>query len=105
MRNGILHATILALLVAADTAAAQTTVPTPAPPGSLEAPPERIEPQPPIGAPTPEKSLSEALKDTGGVIKPPPGMDPGIVEPTPDPRRFPTPVVPPGTVTPQTAPK
>lgn len=73
------------------TVSAQEVQPRPAPPGSLEAPPERIEPAPDPGSGT----LSDQLEESRGVIKPPQGVDPGIIERPPDPSRFPTPVIPP----------
>jgi hypothetical protein len=42
-----------------------------------------------------EKSLSDKLDESGGVIKPPPGVDPEIVKPAPVPRPNSTPVIPP----------
>jgi hypothetical protein len=77
--------------------------PNPAPPGTLEAPPERIEPERPVGEGG--ETLGEKLTRTRGVIKPSPGIDPGLVEQPPDPTRFPTPVIPPGTTAPQGAPR
>jgi hypothetical protein len=79
--------------------------PPPAPPGSLESVPEQIEPGPPIGSPEEGETLSDRLEESGGVIKPPPGVDPGLVEEPPDPGLFPTPVIPPGTQTPEAAPR
>jgi hypothetical protein len=81
---------ILALAAGLGAASAQEVQPRPAPPGSLEALPERIEPDP-----NGEDTLSEELEESRGVIKPPPGVDPGIVERPPEPSRFPTPVIPP----------
>jgi hypothetical protein len=97
---------LLALLVMADAMAAQEQPPVAPPPaGSLEAPPERIEPEVPIGEPAPGESLSDRLEESRGVIKPPRNIDPGLVEEPPDPQRFPTPVIPPGATTPETAPR
>jgi hypothetical protein len=79
--------------------------PPPTPPGSLESVPEEIEPGPPVGSPEGGETLSEQLEESGGVIKPQPGLDPGLVEETPDPGLFPTPVIPPGTQTPQAEPR
>lgn len=42
-----------------------------------------------------DKSLSDKLDASGGVIKPPPGVDPEIVKPAPVPRPNSTPVIPP----------
>lgn len=93
----------LACATCAAPIAAQEVAPNPAPPGTLEAPPERIEPGPPVGQGG--ESLGEALTRSRGVIKPPPGIDPGLVEEPPPPSRFETPVIPPGAVTPETAPR
>jgi hypothetical protein len=79
--------------------------PPPTPPGSLESVPEQVEPGPPIGAPEGGETLSEELEESGGVIKPTPGLDPGLVEEPPDPSLFPTPVIPPSTQTPEAAPR
>jgi hypothetical protein len=43
----------------------------------------------------PKKSLSDKLDASGGVIKPPPGVDPEIVKPAPVPQPNSTPVIPP----------
>jgi hypothetical protein len=43
----------------------------------------------------PEKNLSEKLDASGGVIKPPPGVDSEIVKPAPVPQPNSTPVIPP----------
>jgi hypothetical protein len=79
--------------------------PAPIPPGSLESVPEQVEPGPPIGAPEGGETLSEQLEESRGVIKPTPGLDPGLVEEPPDPSLFPTPVIPPSTQTPEAAPR
>jgi hypothetical protein len=42
-----------------------------------------------------EKNLSDKLNSSGGVIKPPPGVDPEIVKPAPVPEPNSTPVIPP----------
>lgn len=48
------------------------------------------------GAPEKEgRSLSDKLDEGGGVIKPPLGMDPGIIAPAPVPHPNSTPVIPP----------
>lgn len=75
----------LALAFAAPAALAQEpTVPADPPPaGSPDVVPERIEPQRPIGPP-PEESLTDRLERTDGVIRPPPAVDPEMVEPPPD---------------------
>ena len=96
-RNGIRETALLALLAAAGPAAAQSTPATPAPPGTLEAPAEKIEP-PAGGA---GDNLSDHLKESQGVIRPPANVDPGAVEPTPPAGQFPTPVIPPPAPAPQ----
>ena len=60
-----------------------------------EAPPERIEPDRPIGSPDAGGSLSDELSRSGGVITPPQGVDPGMVQPPPDAGTARTPVIPP----------
>ena len=107
MTSGTLNRVVLtlALLCAAATdALAQVEAPAPTP-GSPEAVPEKIEPERPIGEPGAGESLSEQLEETRGVITPPKGIDPGVVEPTPDPGLFPTPVIPPAAVTPGAEPR
>ena len=42
-----------------------------------------------------DKNLSDKLDASGGVIKPPPGVDPQIVKPAPVPEPNSTPVIPP----------
>ncbi len=65
--------------------AQEPTVPADPPPaGSPQVVPEKIEPQRPIGPPPQTDSLSEDLSETNGVIQPPKGIDPGLVEPPPD---------------------
>lgn len=53
------------------------------------------------GQPCP--SLSDKLDETGGVVRPPQGVDPGIHQDAPDPMPGTTPVIPPGTIAPQPA--
>jgi len=53
------------------------------------------------GRPCP--TLSDKLDETGGVVRPPPGVDPGIHRPAPDPMPGTTPVIPPGAIAPQPA--
>jgi hypothetical protein len=67
------------------------------PPGDIRtAPPEKIEPGPPIGSPESGETLGEQLDRTDGVIHPPKGIDPGLVEPPPlPPANTPMPVIPP----------
>jgi len=45
-----------------------------------------------------EKTLSDKLDASGGVITPPPGVDPEIVKPAPVPEPNSTPVIPPSGV-------
>lgn len=61
-------------------------------------PPERVAPS----SPNISKSLRRA---EGGVLHPPENVDPGIQRPTPNPRQFPMPVVPPGGANAPTVPK
>lgn len=96
---------ISAFLTLPGSLAAQETSPTPAPPGSLESPPEQVEPGPPVGSPGSGETLGETLNETRGVIRPPQGVDPGIIERPPPPQQFNTPVIPPSTVTPETQPQ
>lgn len=106
MMKDVLGGGLLTFLALTGPVAAQDQPPvTPPPPGSLEAPPERIEPDAPIGEPAPGESLSDRLEENRGVIEPPRNVDPGLVEEPPDPERFPTPVIPPGTTAPQEAPR
>jgi len=70
-------------------AQAQTTTPGtgggPTPP-SQPTPEGRLQTQPPpIGA----------APRSNGVVHPPPGIDPGMSKPPPNPQAFPTPIVPP----------
>ncbi len=46
-------------------------------------------------------TLSDKLGTTGGIIRPPSGVDPDIAVPAPDPMPGTTPVIPPGAVPPQ----
>ena len=95
-----------ALAVGLDAGAAWAQAnPPPTPPGSLESVPEEVQPGPPVGSPESGETLSEQLEESRGVIKPQPGMDPGLVEKPPDPGLFPTPVIPPSTQTPQAEPR
>ncbi len=73
------------LLAGAPGMAQEPTVPADPPPaGSQEVVPEKIEPDRPIGEPPPGETLSDELSRTGGVIRPPAGVDPELVEPPPD---------------------
>ena len=93
-------ATVLIGLVGANAVLAQATVPADPPPaGTPEVVPEKIEPNRPIGPPPPgspaqAESLSDELSRTDGVIKPPPAVDPEMVEPPPDGGSARTPVIP-----------
>jgi hypothetical protein len=84
-------------LLASGPALAQATVPADPPPaGSPEVVPEQIEPDRPIEAPPAEgESLTDELTRTRGIIEPPQGVDPEIVEPPPDGGAAVTPVIPP----------
>jgi hypothetical protein len=55
--------------------------------------PEKIEPAPRDG--NAQKSLSDELDATGGVIRPPSGVDPEIQAPAPEPNPGTMPVIPP----------
>lgn len=94
---------ILTTLAVPGAVLAQETAP--APPGTLDSPPEQIEPGPPVGSPGSGETLGEALGESRGVIQPPAGVDPGMVEPTPPAGQFPTPVIPPSSVTPEAQPR
>ncbi|MGD9512115.1 MAG: hypothetical protein AB7X49_26620, partial [Geminicoccaceae bacterium] len=74
----------------------QPTVPADPPPaGSPGVVPEKIEPPPQAGRPDGEGNLTEELAPTGGVIKPPERVDPGMVAPPPDNGAAVTPIIPP----------
>jgi hypothetical protein len=76
------------LLATSATLAQEPTVPADPPPaGSPQVVPEKIEPDRPIGGPPPPppgETLSDELSRTNGVIQPPKGVDPEMVEPPPD---------------------
>lgn len=97
----LLVAAILASLAAVAPLHAQPAVPAdPAPVGSPDVLPEKIEPDRPIGEPPPtdapqSETLSDELSRTGGVIEPGPNLDPEMVEPPPDGGAATTPVIPP----------
>lgn len=84
-------------------AIAQTAKP-PVTPDPRRTIPEQIEPQNPQDQSDPESpgTLSERLRENQGVIEPPPGSDPGIEAPAPDPTPGTTPVIPPSAVEPET---
>lgn len=97
-KNAVLWAACLALT--AGPAIAQTA---PGAPGSNQAIPEKQ--APPLQNTPPEsglktgRSLSQQLDASGGVIKPPSGVDPEMTKPAPDPNPNSTPVIkPPGTL-------
>jgi hypothetical protein len=92
---------LLLLTVAAALQAGVGFAQAPAAPGSNQAIPEKIRPDPktvpqeePLSSGRSE-SLSEKLDKSGGVLKPKPGVDPGIVKPAPVPEPNSTPVIPP----------
>ncbi len=85
-------------LRAAD-APAQTA---PGDPAGNQTIPEKVRPDAPPGSAQDGsgvdnhgKNLSDKLDASGGVIKPPPGVDPEIVKPAPVPQPNSTPVIPP----------
>jgi hypothetical protein len=74
--------------------AQQRQGPSPLPP----APPERIEPEPRQrggAAGAPQTGLDGTTPPRGGVVRPPPGVDPGIQAPVPAPDPGTTRVIPP----------
>ena len=76
----------------------QATIPAQPPPaGTPSAPPEIIEPAPqPPPPPAEAPTATEKLQQSDGVIKPPQGVDPGIVKPPPpDADAAKMPVIPP----------
>jgi hypothetical protein len=91
---------VAAIGFAGGTSLAQTA---PGAPGGNQVIPEKVAPPvtEPNGVPLAtgrSESLSQKLDSSGGVIKPKPGVDPGIVKTAPDPEPNSTPVVrPPGT--------
>jgi hypothetical protein len=97
VKSSILLATCFAL--AGGAVFAQTA---PGAPGSNQTIPEKeAAPSPPTRSDsevTSGRSLSQKLDASGGVIKPPSDVDPGISKPAPDPNPNSTPVIkPPGT--------
>jgi hypothetical protein len=94
---------MLAGLFAAQTGVSQTTAPQSdavPPPGSLDAPPEKVEPGRPIAPGTADPgadkgTLSDQLNKSGGVIQPPPAPDPGMTRTPPNQGATQTPVMPP----------
>ena len=65
------------------------------PAGSSNAPPEKIEPQRPIGQAPDQGSLSDQLNKSNGVIAPDPGPDSDMTRRPPDRGTAKTPVIPP----------
>ena len=99
MKSLILLAAAAALQ--ASTASAAFAQTEPGAPGSNQAIPEKLRPDPksspqsePLSSGRSE-SLSDKLDKSGGVIKPKPGVDPGIVKPAPVAEPNSTPVIPP----------
>jgi hypothetical protein len=91
----ILLSSLLVPAASGQTSAPQTDAIPPA--GSLEAPPEKIEPQRPIdpgAAPAPGAGTEE-LGRSGGVLQPPPTPDLGMTREPPDQGTATTPVIPP----------
>ncbi|MHB2168435.1 hypothetical protein [Alsobacter sp. R-9] len=91
----------LAALIAAAAAATAATAQTPARPPVLpqepdprKTVPEKVDP-PLTREDDTTGTLSDKLKDSKGVIKPPPNMDPEIRVPAPVPNPGTTPVIPP----------
>lgn len=76
-------------------AATPSSAQVPAEPDPGQVPPDRIAPSPPGSG---DGSLSEQLDATDGVIRPPAGIDPGLVEPPP--AGGATPVIPPSVIPP-----
>ncbi|WP_181708533.1 hypothetical protein [Chthonobacter rhizosphaerae] len=105
MRHSILSAALAAaVLTSAGSAAIAQATPETDPPAvgtdqdTIQTPPERVCTDEATGAPEPCDTLSEQLDATGGVIAPPPGIDPEITAPAPDPMPGTTPVIPPSAV-------
>ena len=67
----------------------------PPPAGTPTAPPEIVEPAPRPAPPAEAPAGTEQLQRSDGVIKPPQGVDPGIVKPPPDGGAAKMPVIPP----------
>ena len=86
---------LLPLALAFDPALAQTPPSTEPPPQGTTAPPEKIEPGPPIGSPGSGENLGDELTRSRGVIAPPQGVDPGLVKEPPPTGATPMPVIPP----------
>jgi hypothetical protein len=90
---------LLAMLAVAASGAVHAQEPAvpadPPPAGSPEVVPEKIEPQRPADQGNGQENLTEELAPTGGVLKPPEQVDPGMVAPPPDGGAAVTPVIPP----------
>lgn len=97
VERGLMLATAAWLLLAAGTVSAQTpaTPEVPPPPLGPDAPPEQIEPDRPIGGPDSGATLSDQLSKSDGVITPPKGVDPGMVQPPPPDAAGTMPIIPP----------
>ena len=89
---------LAALAVAASGAVHAQEPAVPADPphaGSPEVVPEKIEPRPPADPGNGQENLTDEMAPTGGVLKPPEQVDPGMVAPPPDGGAAVTPVIPP----------
>ncbi|MCP8938789.1 hypothetical protein NK718_09710 [Alsobacter sp. SYSU M60028] len=99
VRSAWLAAAWLSLALAGGPALAQdaTQPPTlPVQPGNPQTTiPEKVDPKAVPKGETTGSTLSEQLKDSKGVIKPPPGVDPEIHVPAPEVGRMPV-IPPPG---------
>ncbi|WP_395665932.1 hypothetical protein [Methylocella sp.] len=90
-----LAASLALFAFAPGAAQAQTAPGAPGTPNALpqkQAIPEKVDEPLRSGR---SESLSDRLDETNGVVKPPPGVDPGIVQPAPVPHPNSTPVIPP----------
>jgi len=99
LRDHLWLASAVVLVAATSTSVALAQEPTvpadPPPAGSPEVVPEKIEPHPRAAPGNGQESMTDKLAPTGGVIKPPEQVDPGMVEPPPDNGAAVTPVIPP----------
>jgi hypothetical protein len=86
---------LLPLALVSAAAVAQTPPSTEPPPQGSTAPPEEVEPGPPIGSPGSEESLGDELTRSHGVLTPSQGVDPGLVKEPPPAGATPMPVIPP----------
>jgi hypothetical protein len=83
---------VAAAILAASSAYGQSQTPT-APSTQRDCPPD-VAPPPRSGETTARAPLSERLSESKGVICPPKGVDPGIIE-KPPPGNAPMPIIPP----------